>query len=72
MNSVVKSYNVQMAEAGLRVAEAPARLTTTLYDAIAALQTVVEPDEDNLVVAVIVHWLCSGRLTFVGDVTVAA
>jgi hypothetical protein len=72
MNSVVKSYNVQMAEAGLRMAEAPARLTTTLYDAIAALQTVVEPDEDNLVVAVIVHWLCSGRFTFVGDVTVAA
>jgi hypothetical protein len=54
------------------MAEAPAPLTTTLDDAIAALQTVVEPDEDNLVVAVIVHWLCSGRLTFVGDVTVAA
>jgi hypothetical protein len=72
MNPVVKSCNVKMTKAGLRPVEAPARLTTTLYDVIAALQTVVEPDEDGLVVAVIVRWLRSGRLTFVRDVTMAA
>jgi hypothetical protein len=72
MNPAVKPYTVQMAEAGLTQAEAPARLTTTFYDAMAALQTVVEPDEDDLVVAVIVRWLRSRRLTFVGNGTVAA
>ena len=71
MNPVVKSYTVQTAEADLTEAEAPARLTTTLY-AMAALQAVVEPDEDDLVVAVIVRWLGSRRLTFVGNGTVAA
>jgi hypothetical protein len=72
MHPVVKSCTVQTAEADLTEAEAPARLTTTLYDAMAALQTVVEPDEDDLVVAVIVRWLRSRRFTFVGDGTVAA
>lgn len=72
MNPVVKSYTVQTAEADLTEAEAPARLTTTLYDAMAALQTVVEPDEDALVVAVIVRWLRSRYLTSVGNGTVAA
>jgi hypothetical protein len=32
----------------------------------------VKPDDDGLVVAVMVHWLCNGRITFVRDVTVAA
>jgi len=32
-------------------AVAPTRVTTTLYDVMAALQTVVEPEEDDLVVA---------------------
>ena len=72
MNPAAKSCNVQTAEADLRAAEAPARLTSTLYDVMAALQTVVESDEDDLVVAVIMRWLRSGRLTFVRDVTVAA
>jgi hypothetical protein len=72
MNPVVKSCNARMVEADPRAAEAPARLTTTLYDVMAALQTVVESDEDDLVVAVIMRWLRSGRLTFVRDVTVAA
>jgi hypothetical protein len=72
MNPVVKSYTVLMAEVGLTEAEAPARLTTTLYDAMAALQTVVKPDEDDLGVAVIVRWLGSRRLTCVGNGTVAA
>jgi hypothetical protein len=72
MNPVVTPYKVQTVEAGLTAAEAPAHLRTTLYDVMSALQTVVEPDEDDLVVAVMVHWLRSRRITFVRDVTVAA
>jgi hypothetical protein len=62
----------QTVEVGLTAAEAPTCLTTTLYDVIAALQTVVKPDEDDLVVAVMVHWLRSRLITFVRDVTVTA
>jgi hypothetical protein len=72
MNPVVTPYRVQTIEAGLTAAIAPPRLRTTLYDVMAALQTVVETDEDDLVVAVMVHWLRSRRITFVRDVTVAA
>jgi hypothetical protein len=53
-------------------AEAPARLTTTLYDVIAALQSVVGPDEDGLVVAITADWLRRGRITRIGGATVAA
>jgi len=53
-------------------AVAPTRVTTTLYDVIAALQTVVEPDEDDLVVAIVADWLRSGRLRFPEDATIAA
>ena len=52
--------------------EAPCRVTTTLYDVIAALQTVVEPEEDALVVAIVADWLRSRRLSFPADVTSAA
>ena len=45
----------------------PATLTTTLYDLIATLQDVVHPDEDALVVATMVHLLCTGRLTWLSD-----
>lgn len=51
---------------------APARLTTTLYDVMATLHAVVEPDEDDLVVAVVMHWLRAGCITTDGDVTMAA
>ena len=40
-----------------------ATITTTLYDLIAALQDVVPPGEDALVVATMVHLLCTGRMT---------
>jgi hypothetical protein len=36
-------------------------VTTTLYDVIAALQTVVEPEEDDLVVAIVAAWLVCFR-----------
>jgi hypothetical protein len=41
---------------------APATITTTLYDLIAALQEVVEPGEDVLVVATVVSLLRAGRI----------
>jgi hypothetical protein len=41
---------------------APATITTTLYDLIAALQEVVEPGEEELVVATVVSLLRAGRI----------
>ena len=52
--------------------ETPTRVTTTLYDVIAALQSVVEPEEDALVVAIVAAWLRSGRLRLPEDATIAA
>ena len=54
------------------LAALPPAGTTTLYDVIAALQAVVEPSEDALVVAIVDEWLRSGRLRFVEAVTIAA
>jgi hypothetical protein len=42
--------------------EAPATITTTLYDLIAALQEVVHPGEEALVVATVVSLLRAGRI----------
>ena len=52
--------------------EAPTRVTTTLYDVMAALQTVVEPEDDALVVAIVTEWFRSGRLRLLEDATIAA
>jgi hypothetical protein len=52
--------------------EAPSRVTTTLYDVMAALQSVVEPEEDAVVVAIVAAWLRSGRLRVPEDATIAA
>jgi len=52
--------------------KAPTRVTTTLYDVIAALQTVVEPEDDALVVAIVTEWCRSGRLRALEDATIAA
>jgi len=53
-------------------AVAATRVTTTLYDVMAALQTVVEPEDDDLVVAIVAEWLRSGRLRVCEDATIAA
>ena len=53
-------------------AVASTRVTTTLYDVIAALQSVVEPEEDDVVVAIVAAWLRSGRLRVPEDATIAA
>jgi len=50
----------------------PTLVTTTLYDVFMALQTLVEPEEDDVVVAIVAEWLRSGRLRFLEDVTIAA
>jgi hypothetical protein len=49
-----------------------ARRTTTLYDVLAALQTIIPPEDDDLVVAIVAHWLRSGRLTRAADVSASA
>src|SRR5262249_50810069 len=43
-------------------AAVPATITTTLYDLIAALQEVVRPGEETLVVATVVSLLRAGRI----------
>jgi hypothetical protein len=45
----------------------PPRLATTLYELLAAIQEVVGPEEDALVVATVRHLLQSGRLTWLGE-----
>jgi hypothetical protein len=72
MNPVIAPHQGRTQEMAQPDATVPARLTTTLYDVMATLQTVVEPDEDKLVIAVVVYWVRTGCLTFVSDVTVAA
>ena len=72
MTSQIRSRHVPMAESRLGATKASARLTTTLYDVVAALQAVTEPDQDHLAIAVIVHWLRSGRLTSVRGITLTA
>jgi hypothetical protein len=63
MNSLIAPFEVQTATTtGVRKAQAPSCITTTLYDLIAAMQTVVGPRQDDLVVATVVHWLRTGRL----------
>ena len=48
---------------GMPRAETPS-CCTTLYELIAALQEVVGPDDDALVVATVMHLLRSRRLTW--------
>ena len=50
----------------------PVTITTTLYDLIAALQDVVQPGEDVLVVATMMHLLCTGRITLLSGIEALA
>ena len=43
------------------------RITTTLYDLVEALSTEVEPAEDYLVTAAVMHLINSGHARFVGS-----
>jgi len=64
MNAVIDA--VVQATLGTEIAttKAPTYITTTLYELLAALQTVGEPDEDELLVAIVACWVRTGRLTF--------
>jgi hypothetical protein len=62
MTSVANFYHRQSTEPDLGGSEGLTRLSTTLYDVITELQTMMEPDKDYVVVAVITHWIRSGRL----------
>jgi hypothetical protein len=72
MNPVMTLRQGRKGEASQVAAKAPLGLNTRLYDVMTALQSGVEPAEDDLVVAIIVRCLRARRLTLVGDVTVAA
>ena len=72
MNPVMTPRQGRKGEASQVAAKAPTWLKTTLYDNIAALQSGVEPAEDDLVVAIVVRCLRTRRLTLVGDVPAAA
>jgi hypothetical protein len=50
-------------------AERPLRRPITLYDLITALQDVVGPEDDGLVVATVRHLLRSGQLMQIGGGT---
>ncbi len=41
-------------------------IRTSLYDLIDALNAAVEPEEETLVVPLVMHWLETGRITFPG------
>src|SRR5215470_1358591 len=45
----------------------PARITTTLYDLVAAIDAEVGPDEGHLVTAAVIHLINSSRARFVGS-----
>jgi hypothetical protein len=47
-------------------------VTTTLYDVLTALQSLVELEEDDVVVAIVAAWLRAGRLRVLEDVIIAA
>jgi hypothetical protein len=57
---------------GIMTREEPPRITTTLYDVIATLQTMVTPEDDALIVTIVTEWLRSGRLRVPRPVAVMA
>ena len=45
----------------------PAGITTTLYDLVAAVNAEVDPEDDALVTAAVVHLINANRARFVGS-----
>jgi hypothetical protein len=62
MHTAVESSKVATVTTGRRGGKTPLRFTT-LYELIVALQDLVGPQDDALVVATVVHLLQSQRLT---------
>jgi hypothetical protein len=63
MGTVVARKAVTSVGRGRPVAARPSSLRLTLADLITAIQDVVGPEDDGLVVATVRHLLHSGRLT---------
>lgn len=68
MRTVIDASEDTAGEMAVMEADTPATLTTTLYDLIAAVQDVVDPNNDALVVATVQHMLRAGRATWGSDV----
>lgn len=64
MHTDGESFVREAVEPGVSPVEPLSPITTTLYDLIAAIRACVEPDEEDLVVATVVHILQSGRVRF--------
>ena len=64
MPTVLEYNTASGTEHGVALEYAPTRLTTTLYDVLAALQDVAPADEDTQMVATVVRWIRTGRLTW--------
>ena len=64
MPAVLEHDTASSLEHGVALEHAPTRITTTLYDLLATLQDVAPPDDDTQVVATVVHWMRTGRLTW--------
>lgn len=62
MHCSEEAHTPRTAPPGIMAGARWPRVTTTLYDVIAALQTVVAPEDDALVVTIAAAWLRSGRL----------
>lgn len=54
----------QTVESRIRESASSCRIRTTLYELIEALQTVVPPEADAVVIATVVRLLRSGQITF--------
>ena len=68
MSTRMEPGEVAKVDAGMQGEATPSRLTTTLYDVIAAIQDVLSPDESALVVATVADLLRCRRLTWLGKI----
>jgi hypothetical protein len=66
MSAVMEPGEVTKVGTGMPGEAIPSRLTTTLYDVVAAIQDVLSPDDSALVVATVVDRLRCGWLTWLG------
>jgi hypothetical protein len=67
MHTVIDSCEdggVVTVEPSVRKDAAPATITTTLYDLIAALQEVIDPGAEALVVPTVMSMMRTGRFTW--------
>jgi hypothetical protein len=65
MHTVVDPIEVE--SVATATTKTPATITTTLYDLLTTVQSMMSPNDDALVVATVRHMLRSGRATWCGD-----